>query len=120
MRSGFKRTDRVARLIQRKLAELIQQEVKDPRLPVFITISAVKVSTDLAYAKVYFTALDNDIKQTTSVLNAAASYLRQALAHSLSLRAIPELHFVYDESIEYGRKLSQLIDKHNPPDEQSN
>lgn len=116
MSHNFKRTDRVAEMIQRKLAQIIPMEVKDPRLTGFITISAVKVTADLGHAKVYFTVLDDDKKLVETILNAAASYLRSALARSIKLRTVPQLHFVYDESIEYGERLSRLIDKVNPPD----
>lgn len=113
----FQRTDRVAELIQRKLAEIIQLEVKDPRLPRFLTVSGVKVSRDMAYAKVYITVLgDNSLGQESAeVLNNAASYLRTVLARSIKLRIIPKLIFVYDESVEYGNRLSRLIDDVNPP-----
>lgn len=114
--SDFKRVDRVAGMVQRKLSQIIQQEIKDPRLPAFVTISSVKVSADLEHAKVYFTVFNDDAAQTASILNAAASYLRTALARSITLRTVPQLHFVYDESIEYGRRLSRLIDEVNPPD----
>lgn len=113
MTSNFKRTDRIAGVMQRELATLIQQEVKDPRLPKFITISAVTVSRDLSHAKVYFTALNADPAQVTLILNTAASYLRAVLAKSLTLRIVPQLHFIYDESIEYGKRLSRLIDDVN-------
>ncbi|KTD22691.1 ribosome-binding factor A [Legionella lansingensis] len=115
MRTDFKRTDRVAEMMQRKLSQIIQQEIKDPRLPAFVTISGVKVSADLGHAKVYFTVLSGDIDLTASILNAAASYLRTALARTVKLRTVPQLHFVYDESIEYGKRLSRLIDEANPP-----
>lgn len=115
MSNHFKRTDRIAEMIQRKLAQIIPQEVKDPRLKGFVTISAVKVAADLGHAKIYFTILDEDKKLAASILNAAASYLRSALARSITLRTVPQLHFIYDESIEYGERLSRLIDKVNPP-----
>ena len=114
MSNNFKRTDRIAEMIQRKLAQIIPQEVKDPRLKGFVTISAVKVAADLGHAKVYFTILDEDKSLATTILNAAASYLRSALARSITLRTVPQLHFIYDESIEYGERLSRLIDDVNP------
>lgn len=114
MSNDFKRTDRVAEMLQRKLSQIIQQEIKDPRLPNFVTISGVKVSGDLSHAKVYFTVLGDDNKQAAVILNTAASYLRTALARTIKLRTVPQLHFVYDESIEYGRRLSKLIDDVNP------
>lgn len=118
MMSHFKRTDRVAGLIQRKLAQIIQQEVKDPRLSGFVTLSAVKVSNDLGHAKIYFTVLNEDKELATSILNSAASFLRTVLARSIKLRTVPQLHFVYDESIEYGKRLSRLIDEANPSDDE--
>ena len=119
MTNTFKRTDRIAEMMQRKLAQIIQQEIKDPRMPAFITISAVSVTRDLGHAKIYFTALNDEAKMADSILNAAASYLRTALARTLTLRTVPQLHFVYDESIEYGRRLSRLIDKVAPQESES-
>lgn len=113
MSSEFKRTDRIAEMIQRKISQLILQEVKNPRMPAFITISGVKVSADLGHAKVYFTVLNEDNKQTEGILNNASSYLRSALARTSKLRTVPQLHFIYDESVEYGRRLSKLIDEVN-------
>ncbi|KTD19709.1 30S ribosome-binding factor RbfA [Legionella londiniensis] len=118
MINEFKRTDRIAETIKRKLAQLIQTEVTDPRLSKFVTISAVKVSKDLSHAKVYFTVLNAEPQQTAAILNAAASYLRTILAKSMTLRIMPQLHFVYDESIEYGKRLSRLIDEANPEKQQ--
>ncbi|PJD95341.1 MAG: ribosome-binding factor A [Legionella sp.] len=114
--SNFKRTDRIAGMIQRKLAQIIPQEVRDPRLKGFITLSAVKVAADLGHAKIYFTVFNDDKELVASILNAAAGYLRSVLARSISLRTIPQLHFVYDESIEYGERLSRLIDNANASD----
>lgn len=113
MSQGFKRTDRVAEMIQRKLAQIIPLEVKDPRLKGIITISAVNVAADLSHAKVYYTVLNDDKEMVGQILNAASSYLRKALTRTITLRTVPQLHFVYDESIEYGERLSRLIDQAN-------
>lgn len=113
----FKRTDRVAETIQRLLAQLIQQEIQDPRLPGLVTISAVTVTKDLGHAKVYFTVFNGDPAETESILNTAASYLRSVLAKNMTLRTVPQLHFAYDKSIEYGSRLSRLIDEVNTPHE---
>lgn len=117
MSNDFKRTDRIGEMMQRKLAQIISQEVKDPRLPSLITISAVTVTRDLGHAKIYFTAFNDETGQAEVILNAAASYLRSALARTLTLRTVPQLHFIHDKSIEYGRKLSRLIDEVNPPEQ---
>ena len=109
----FKRTDRIAGMLQRAISELIRREIKDPNMPAMVTISAVTVTTDLAHAKVYFTVYGEEAEQTGLLLNKAASYLRSLLARSIKLRTVPQLHFIYDASVEYGRKLSKLIDDVN-------
>lgn len=115
MSQNFKRTDRIAEMIQRKLAQIIPLEVRDPRLNGLVTISAVKVAADLGHAKIYFTVINVDKIIAATILNAAANYLRSALARSITLRTVPQLHFIYDESIEYGQRLSRLIDEVNLP-----
>lgn len=108
----FSRSRRVGEQIQRELAELVQRELKDPRLGM-VTISAVDVTRDLSVAKVYFTVLDpeHDTEQTLKGLNRANGFLRRELAHRMKLRVVPELRFFYDSSIENGSRLSALIDK---------
>ena len=116
MSSAYSRTDRVAEMMQRKLAQIIRTEIKDPRLPGLITISSVQVTKDLGHAKVYFTVYNGDATLTTKILNGAASYLRTALARTIDTRTVPQLHFIFDASIEYGQRLSRLIDEVNPPE----
>lgn len=111
MKTPSKRTQRVAELIQRKLAQLIQTECKDPRLPAWITISAVDVSADFSYAKVYFTVLQSDPMEALQALKSVSSFLRAQLAKTLTIRTVPELQFVHDESLDYGRKMKSIIDK---------
>jgi ribosome-binding factor A len=116
MKTPSKRTQRVAELIQRRLAQLIQQELKDPRLPSWVTISAVEVSGDFSYARVYFTALQADPNQVLAILNSASSFLRSQLAKVLTIRIVPHLQFIHDESLDYGRHLQSLINKANVDD----
>jgi ribosome-binding factor A len=108
-----KRLERLAESIQRKLAQIIQQEIRDPRLG-FVTLSGVDVARDLSHAKVYFTLLSGDSQQAELVLNTASRYLRTALGRTLEARVVPQLHFVYDGSVEYGRRMSQLIKDSDP------
>lgn len=113
MPKDFKRSDRIAILIQEELAEMIRDEVKDPRLPKFITISQISVSPDLKQAKVYLTVLGEKEagERAVSILNHAAPFLRTLLAKSMRLRATPQLHFIYDAFLEEALHLSHLIDK---------
>ncbi len=109
--SSSRRPDRIAGLMQRKLAHLIQHEIDDPRLPPWMTILDVNISKDLSHARVYFTAISDEPDEVMAVLNASAPFLRTALAKTLTLRKVPKLSFIYDASVEYGKQLSRLIDK---------
>lgn len=111
--TGFKQSDRTAEMIRRKLSELIQREVKDPRLPKFVSISSVQISSDLSYARVYFIVAHEEAPEATRILNNAASFLRKALSQCVTYRTVPKLVFEYDDSMEYGRKMSKLIDEAN-------
>jgi len=104
------RPQKVADLIQRELSELLRREVRDPRVGM-VTLTSVDVSPDLSHAKVYFTMLGKEhLKETTTGLQRAAGFLRSQLAHRMKMYTTPELRFVYDESVERGDHLSQLID----------
>lgn len=107
---SFPRSRRVAQQIQRTLSELLRRELKDPRLGM-VTLTEVRVSNDLSYAKVYYSVLGGDAAQTHEILEEAADMLRGPLGRALGLRHSPELKFVPDELIEGGAKLSALIQK---------
>jgi ribosome-binding factor A len=110
MPRDYARTDRVAEQIQRELADLIRLEVKDPRVRM-VTVTGVEVARDYSHAKIFYTTLEgaNDLVQQG--LERASGFLRSQLAHAMKLRITPQLHFVYDPSIEHGAHLSQLIDQ---------
>ena len=111
------RRARVADQIQRELAELVRLEVRDPRVGL-VTFTGVELSRDGSHAKVFFTVpgAASDAENAREGLQRAAGFLRSGLAHRLSTRTVPELHFEYDESVERGMRLSKLIDEAvNPP-----
>ncbi len=111
MPKEFSRTRRVADQVQRELAELIRDELKDPRVGM-ITINAVEVSRDLAHAKVYVTAMGVERpRESVEALNHAAGFLRGELGRRMAIRTVPQLRFIYDESVERGARLSSLIDE---------
>ena len=124
------RAQRVADQMQREIATLIQMEVNDPRVGM-VSITAVDVSKDLAYANIYVTVLNSlsnigqadfdtlsepsdldklEVAENIKALNKAAGFLRSLLAKRLSLRVVPKLKFHYDASVERGQQLSKLID----------
>ena len=108
MAKGFTRSDRVAEQIQRELADLLQFEVKDPRVGM-VTITAVEVTGDMAHAKIFYSAKKQSA-ETQAGLEKTAGFLRGQLAKRMMLRVMPQLHFVYDASLDYGIKMSKLID----------
>jgi ribosome-binding factor A len=112
MPKDYSRSLRIADQIQRELADLIRNELKDPRVGM-LTLTAVEVSHDYAHAKVFYTTLRNESDNflISNGLEHAAGFLRSQLSHRLKLRVVPQLHFVYDNSIERGVRLSQLIDE---------
>lgn len=98
--------------IQRDLSELIQREMKDPRIGL-VTLQSVEVTPDYAHAKVFFTTLTGDPEETREALNEAAGYLRNLLFKRLHIHTVPTLHFHFDESVERAIEMSQLIDLAN-------
>ena len=110
------RTKRIAYLIQRNLAAILQREIDDPRLAL-VSISAVRISRDMSNAKIYFTLITKNkhkhkhqIADVEKAFNQANSFIRYLLSQRIELRIIPKLNFYYDVSIEQARKISTLID----------
>lgn len=108
----MERTDRLSEEIKRELSDLIRNQIKDPRLPEFVSITAVRVTKDLRYAKVYISVLGNDEKKTDAlaVLKNAAGFIRHEIGQRINIRYIPEFSFILDDSIEKGMYISKLID----------
>lgn len=109
----YARTERIGAELRRELVRILREETKDPRLKL-ITLQEVRVSRDLAHAKVYFTCfpVDEGGAEQERLLNGRlAGFLRRGLAHRARLRTVPELHFVHDESIARGEHLSNLIEQ---------
>lgn len=114
MAREFGRPQRVGEQIQRELAMLMHRELKDPRVGM-VTVSAVEVSRDLAYATIYVTFLGKDdpadIKKAITALGHASGFLRSQLGKIIRMRLTPHLTFKYDESLVRGRELSSLIEE---------
>ena len=105
--------ERVASDMLKELSNILLLDVKDEDLK-NVTFTYAKVTNDLSFAKVYFTTLDDDKRnKVIKDMNNASSYFRTELAKRLDIRHIPEIKFIYDESIEYGRKIEDIIQKIN-------
>ncbi len=108
--------ERVASDLMKELSMILLTEVKDEDLK-NVTITYATVTNDLSSAKVYFTTLDDDKRdKVIRDMNNASSYFRTELAKRLDLRVMPEIRFVYDESIEYGKHIEDIIEKINNED----
>ncbi len=106
------RSRRVGDQIQRELATLIRDEVRDPRIG-SVTVSGVEVTRDMGHARVYMTVLGADAEESrraAEVLNGAASFLRRELGRRMVLRSTPQLRFHHDPSFDRGARLTGLID----------
>ena len=108
---AFRRTDRVNVLLRQQLSEIIAREIKDPRLARIITIVHVGVSHDLRHARVFTSVLGGaaDRKDAVDTLNRASGFIRRELKGRLSLKTVPFLSFVPDDSIEQGNLLQSRI-----------
>jgi ribosome-binding factor A len=121
----YKRADRVGDQIQREVSRMLHEEIKDPRIGM-VTISRVQVSSDLRYAKIYYTVYGDEAQQRDSAegLNKAASFIRRQLGQYLRLRVVPEVSFHFDSSLEHVARISSLLHQieqqnaaQNPPPE---
>lgn len=104
------RRGRINDEMQKEIAQAIRN-VKDPRVAnAFISITGADVTPDLKFAKIYYSALNGDKKEIKTGLKAASGFIRGQIARSMNLRITPELTFVEDSSIEYGAKISKILE----------
>jgi len=99
--------------VQRELSEIIRRGLKDPRVAPWTSVVAVEVAPDLKTCKAYISVLGDEESQakTLAGLKSAEGFIRSKLAKTVNLRNTPEIRFVLDQSIEYGVKMSKMIDE---------
>lgn len=111
---SFHRTDRVSAQLRRELGTLVHEAVRELGLP-SVSVSDVEVTRDMAHAKVWVTALQPERSgEAVKGLREAAKEIRYELARAVKLRHVPELHFVYDESLDRGEKIDRLLQQVRP------
>ena len=107
------KTEKIGSNFVKEISYIIMEEIKDPKIQ-FVTLTDCDVTNDLSYAKVYFTNLiDKDRDKVTKALNKASGFIRGKLFDAVEIRKMPELTFVYDESIAYGNKIEKIIEDIN-------
>ena len=106
----FARSERVGGLIQKVLSEILKKDIGDPRLKM-TTITEVEVSRDLKLARIYFTAPGGKQKKDQALkgFNSARGFIKRILAHEIDLKYMPDIKFFYDDSLEYGAHIDELI-----------
>lgn len=115
MRKNSIKNTRINGEVQRELSQIIRNEIKDPRIAMMTSVTAVEVAPDLKTCKAYISVLGDDKakEDTITGLRSAEGYVRRLLAKNVNLRNTPEIQFVLDQSIEYGVTMSKLIDDVN-------
>lgn len=108
------RVSRVAESIKKEMSQILQQELKDPRIG-FVTVTGVDLTNDLSQATVYLSVLGDDVQKasTLAALGRGSGFIRSELGRRIQLRHVPELIFKFDSSIEYGSRIEQLLDELN-------
>jgi len=111
-----RRTERVQSLIRRELGEILQQELKDPRIHGLVSITAVEVTPDLRVARVYLSVFGSDPDtDALEALNAAKPFLRRELGQRMALRYAPQLDLHLDHSLAYADRVSRILRDLPPP-----
>lgn len=120
MRKNSIKNTRINGEVQRELSNIIRGEIKDPRIGIMTSVTAVEVAPDLKHCKAYISVLGDEKAKadTLAGLKSAEGYIRRQLAKTINLRNTPEITFVIDESIEYGIKMSKMIDEVTKSDEE--
>ena len=109
MKKTFHRTDRVSAQLRRELGAIVHAMVREHGLP-SVSVSDVEVTRDLAHAKVFFTALQQErAKEALTGLRALVPEIRHELSRAVRMRHTPELHFVYDDSVDSGERIDTLL-----------
>lgn len=115
----FLRSDRMAEQLRRELAEIIHDEIKDPRVG-FLSFTEVRMSRDLSHAVVYCSVLDSEnLHESIDVLNRAAGFIRKSIGRRIRARIVPTLKFVADESVIRGEAMDDLISEAIKSDEEN-
>ena len=107
------RPERVAQLIRREIADILERSLRDPRLSGMVSVTDVEVTDDLSFARVYVSVLETGEarERALAALKSAAGFVRRELSPRLGLREVPEIRFLLDNSIEHGVRVDELLRK---------
>ncbi|HAL47409.1 MAG: 30S ribosome-binding factor RbfA [SAR202 cluster bacterium] len=119
-RSMSRRSEQVSALLRREISQIIQTGVKDPRVAGIVSVMRVETTADISFARVYISVYgdESDKRSTLKALKSATGFIRGELLHRVTLRMIPTLRFILDETIEEGNEILALIDSLDIPPEE--
>lgn len=105
------RPEKVAHLMRREVAEILQQKVRDPRVSAMVSVTDVEVTHDLSFARVFVSIMGSkpEVAKTLEALGHAAGFVRHEVGMRLGLREVPEVKFVHDESLDRGARVEELL-----------
>lgn len=112
---SFNRTSRLSEEIRKIISSIIQNDIKDPRVPMLTSVTHVDVTRDLRYAKVFISVFGTDEQKESCIegLRSASGYIRKEVGSKIKVRYIPEMIFEIDKSIEYGLNISKKLNEIN-------
>ena len=115
MRKNSIKNSRINGEVQKELSSIIRGEIKDPRIHPMTSVMAVEVAPDLKTCKAYISVYGDEAAQAATIagLKSAEGFIRSRLAKTVNLRNTPQIHFILDQSIEYGVRMSKIIDEVN-------
>lgn len=107
----MERTDRIACEMKRVVSEILHDDLKDPRIPLITSVTNIKLAKDLKHAKIYISIYGDEAQKASAMvaLRASVGFVRRRIGQKMTIRALPEIVFVLDESIEYGSYISERI-----------
>ncbi len=118
MQKNNNRLGRIDEELKKEISNIISFELKNPKITGLISVTRVKVTPDLKYAKVYVSILNSkNVKDTLANLKKSSGYIRTEIAKRINLRITPELVFVLDDSMEYGAKIDQILKEIMPKEQ---
>ena len=109
MEKSNNRLSRIEEELKREISNIINYELNNSNITGMISVTKVKVSPDLSKARVFVTMINSNKKNTLAALKKSAGFIRREIAHKINLRTTPELIFEFDESIEYGAKIDNIL-----------
>lgn len=109
MQKNTNRINKIEEEFKREISQIINYEMNNTNITGMISVTKVKVTPDLSYARVYVSMINSSKKKTLEALKKSSGYVRTLLAHRVNLRTTPEIIFEFDESIEYGAKIDAIL-----------